>query len=270
MGVWEGRKVLVTGAGGFVGAWLAKELVGKGAKVSAFCLRKDEAKPLRMHGIAGKVARIEGDLTKSEDLAFLRSGDFDTCFHLAAQALVLDANRSPTRTFEVNITGTWNLLEACRNSKSIERVIVASSDKAYGEQPRLPYTEDMPLLGAGPYDASKACADILTRSYAKSYGLPATVTRCANIYGGGDPNLSRIVPGTIISVLRGDTPVIRSDGKLVRDYIYAGDAVAGYLALAEKTAGDGISGEAFNFGTGKPTTVLELFRQVMRACGSSA
>ena len=190
-----------------------------------------------------------------------------TCFHLAAQAIVVAANRSPLSTFESNIRGTWHLLEACRRTRMMRCVVVASSDKAYGRHDRLPYQEDYPLLGIHPYDASKACADILARSYFQTYGLPVSVTRCANLYGGGDLNFSRIVPDTIRAILNDRNPVIRSDGSPVRDYLYVEDAVQGYLALAGQQESANVAGEAFNFGSGRPVSVSELVSKLIALSG---
>ena len=212
---------------------------------------------------------MSGDLV---DLDFVRSAFDesrpDSCIHLAAQAIVGTANSSPLPTFASNVQGTWNLLEACRGCTSIERFVVASSDKAYGDQPVLPYTEEMPLAAVYPYDASKACADILARSYARTYGLPVAVTRMANIYGGGDRNASRIVPGTIVSALKGESPVVRSDGSPVRDYLYVEDAVAAYLALAERLPDPALAGEAFNFGANAPISVRELVELIIERVGT--
>ena len=270
VGFWLGRRVFITGASGFIAPWLAGELLSRGAEVTALLRPSDEGKTLKLRGILGRVRRVNGDVSQPSSFEALRSGDFDTCFHLAARSGVQDGHRFPVKAFEANVVGTLNFLEACRASKSTERVVVASSDKVYGEQPKMPCTEDMPLLGSGPYEASKACAEMLSHSYVRSYGLPINVTRCANTYGGGDLSLSRLVPGTIVSILRGETPVIRSDGKAERDYVYVTDTVAAYLSLAEKTGKGGICGEAFNFGSGKPVTVLGLFRLILRTMGSSA
>jgi CDP-glucose 4,6-dehydratase len=239
------RRALVTGAGGFVGSWLARALEERGVEVRRLSLE-------------------EGDLA-DPDVARAAVEGSDTVFHLAAQAIVGRANESPVPTFESNVRGTWNLLEACR-LEGVERVVVASSDKAYGDQEVLPYTEDLPLNGLYPYDASKACADILARSYARTYGLPVAVTRMANVYGGGDLNLSRIVPGSVRSILRGEDPVIRSDGTPLRDYLYVEDAVEAYLALADSLPAT--AGEAFNFGTNSPVRVLDLVRLLIEAAGS--
>jgi len=266
---WKKKNVLVTGADGFIGSWIAKAVLERGANV--LTITRDVKKPkisLDLLGIRDKMTLVQGDVT-DYDLVQRTMNEYsiDTCFHLAAQAIVGIANRSPVSTFDSNIKGTWVILEAIRNSKLIERVVVASSDKAYGEQKKLPYTEDMPLLGLHPYDASKACTDILSRCFAKTYGLPIAVTRCANVYGGADLHVDRIVPGTICSVLRGEVPVIRSDGTPQRDYIYIKDVVNAYLVLAENLNRKEVRGEAFNFGTGRPIAVLKLFKKIIKVCG---
>lgn len=265
---WENRNVFITGADGFIGAWLAKRLVEKKARV--FILIRDlkrEATYKLLH-LEEKVTQVQGDLTDYKTLErILNEYSVDSCFHLAAQALVQVANRSPLSTFDSNIKGTWNLLEACRNTKTIERVVVASSDKAYGVQKKLPYTEEMSLLGLYPYDASKACADIIARSYFVSFGLPVAVTRNANTYGGGDLNFSRIIPDAICCLLQGKTFIIRSDGTPERDYMYVEDAADGYISLAEQIEKKGVTGEAFNFGTGRPISVATLFKVIAKLCG---
>lgn len=272
-GFWRGRSVLVTGASGFVGSWLVNGLVARGARVVGLVHRHEgggeRPSNLTLLGLRERISVVEGDIA---DLAFLQRSlaehEIDSCFHLAAQALVGIAATSPIATFDVNICGTWNVLEACRVA-GVERIVVASTDKAYGEQPQLPYTEDLPLCGIYPYDASKACADILARSYAHTFGMPLGVSRMTNVYGGGDLNFSRVVPGTIRSILRGEEPVIRSDGTPVRDYLYVSDAVRAYLSLAEHLPGEGVSGEAFNFGTSSPVSVLELVGQIAAAAGAA-
>jgi len=268
MSFWKGKKVLVTGADGFIGSWVAKTLVEKGANVVTIVRDIKKENCLDIWNMRQKITVVHGDLV---DIAVvqrtLNEFEIDTVFHLAAQALVGSANKSPLSTFESNIKGTWNILEACRLLGSVKRIVMASSDKAYGQQKKLPYTEDSPLLGYYPYDASKACADILSTSYFKTYGLPIAITRNANTYGPGDLNYSRIVPDVVSSVLRGDVPVIRSDGTLQRDYMYIKDAVNAYLALAENMDRKEIVGQAFNFGAETPISVLELFRKIIRMMG---
>jgi CDP-glucose 4,6-dehydratase len=266
--IWKDRNVFITGANGLVGSWLTKELVKRGAN-AVVLIRDFIPKYNLLNDVYNDLgAVVNGSIT---DLPLveriLNEYEIDCCFHLAAQTIVGIANRSPLSTFESNIKGTWNILEAARTSKLIKRVIVASSDKAYGEQKTLPYTEDMCLMANHPYDASKACTDILARSYFNAYGLPVAVTRCANIYGGGDLNFSRIIPDTIRSILHGTPPVIRSDGSPVREYMYVKDAVAAYLTLAKLIDKKDVAGEAFNFGAGNPITVLELVMEILRVSG---
>lgn len=266
---WHGRSVLVTGAGGFVGSWLTHALVERDANVTVILRDQPKISNFELLGLASRVNIVRGSIAEYQLVErTLNEYEVDTCFHLAAQAMVGVANRSPLSTFESNIKGTWTFLEACRMSKLIERVVVASSDKAYGSQPRLPYTEDMPLLGSNPYDASKVCADVLARSYHYTYHLPLAVARCANIYGGGDLNFSRLIPGAIRSALLHEPPVIRSDGTPVRDYLYVDDAVAAYLTLAEQVERQDVCGRAFNFGMNAPVSVLEVVRQILDACGT--
>jgi CDP-glucose 4,6-dehydratase len=265
---WRDRRVLVTGAAGFVGSHLARALVGHGAQVIAIVLEGPIPPELDELSAAGTASLFTGSVA---DLALatraIQEGGATDIFHLAAQAVVGEANRAPVATFEANIAGTWCVLEAARKSPAVERVVVASSDKAYGTQPRLPYDETMPLLGLNPYDASKACADILARSYAEMFGAPVAVSRCANIYGPGDRNYSRLIPGTIRSALAGERPIVRSDGTPVRDYIYIDDAVTAYLALGARAGDAGVRGQAFNFGANDPIAVLDLTERVLAACG---
>ena len=266
-GFWRGKSVLVTGAGGFVGSWLAHALVERGATVTAILRDEPRLSNFDLLGLGERVNVVRGSITDAATVErALNEYEVDSCFHLAAQAIVGAANRSPVSTFESNIRGTWTVLEACRTARLVERVVVASSDKAYGSQPQLPYTEEMPLLGANPYDASKVCAEVLVRSYRETFGLPVTVARCANIYGGGDLNFSRLVPGTIRSVLLGERPVVRSDGSPVRDYIHIDDAVAAYLSLAEQLGRPAVVGEAFNFGGGEPISVRDILGRILDAC----
>jgi CDP-glucose 4,6-dehydratase len=270
MSNWSGRNVFITGANGFVGSWLARELVEQGATVVALVRDLTPRAGLALHpGLAERLTQVRGDLL---DFALiqrvLNEFDVDTVFHLAAQAIVAVANRSPLSTFETNIRGTWHVLEAARLTPTVKRVVVASSDKAYGDQPVLPYTEEQPLAGIHPYDASKVCTDILARGYGKSYGLPVAITRCGNIYGGGDLNWSRLIPETMRAVIEERSPVLRSDGTLVRDYFYVRDCVASYLTLGEQIADrPDLYGEAFNFGTGQPLSVLELVEAIIRVAG---
>lgn len=269
MSAWKGRSVLVTGATGLLGSAMTAELIRLGADV--VCLVRDwvPGSELVRSGDLARSRVVRGDLTDLEVvLRALNEHEVDTVFHLGAQTIVGTASRSPLSTFESNVRGTWLLLEACRLlAPRIERVVVASSDKAYGAQAKLPYTEETPLAGRFPYDVSKSCTDLISLSYHHSYGVPVAITRCGNLYGGGDLNWSRLVPGTIRSALRGERPVVRSDGTYVRDYFYVKDAVGAYLLLAERMAGDGLAGRAFNFGNETPVTVLELVDRVLAATG---
>ena len=265
---WKNKNVFITGADGFIGGWLAKKLVEKEANVILLVRDIKKQSVYKLFNLEEKVTQVQGDLVNYSLLErILNEYSVDCCFHLAAQALVQIANRSPLSTFESNIKGTWELLEACRNTKSIEIVIVASSDKAYGVQQKLPYNEESPLLGIYPYDVSKACADILSRSYFVSYGLTVAVTRNANTYGGGDLNFSRIIPDAIRCILLEKEFVIRSDGTPERDFMYVEDPVSGYIALAENIEREDVRGEAFNFGTGKPVNVINLFNKIAQLCG---
>jgi CDP-glucose 4,6-dehydratase len=259
---WRGRTVLVTGIGGFVGSGLAESLVHKGANVVGIVRDSPGARLLEHREILDRIDIVRGSITDN-GLAERAINEYavDTVFHLAAQAIVTVANANPLSTFESNIAGTWQVLEGARRAPSVTRVVVASSDKAYGNQPVLPYTEDTSLAGLYPYDASKVCTDVLARCYATSFGLPVAVVRCANIYGPGDLNWNRLIPGTIRSVLEGTDPLIRSDGTLQRDYLYLGDAVDGYLDVAEHLPDAG--GEAFNFGTEQPVSVLEVVQRIV-------
>lgn len=261
---WADRRVLVTGATGMVGSWLVKELLARGARVVGLVRDADPRSELYRSGDVERISVVNGRL---EDLRTVERAvnehAVDTVFHLGAQTIVGAAHRDPLATFESNVRGTYNLLEACRRLDGlVDRVVVASSDKAYGTQADLPYTEDSPLEATRPYEVSKACADLLTRSYHEAYGLPVTVARCGNVYGGGDLNWSRIVPGTIRSLLRGERPVIRSDGTYVRDYIYVEDVVDAYLDLADGLDDGEVRGEAFNFSTEEPLSVLEMVDRI--------
>ncbi len=257
---WEGRRVLVTGATGMVGSWLVKDLLERGAYVVALVRDPDPQSELYRSDDIRRVTVVSGRL---EDFwaveRAVNEHEVETVFHLGAQTIVGTAHRFPLPTFEANIRGTYNLLEACRlHSELVKKVVIASSDKAYGEQPELPYVEDMPLQGRHPYEVSKSCADLLAQSYHHTYNLPVAIARCGNIFGGGDLNWSRIVPGTIRSFLLGERPLIRSDGTFVRDYIYVRDVARAYLSLAEALENRAIWGQSFNFGPNMPLTVMEL------------
>jgi len=262
---WTNRNVFVTGATGFLGPWLVKELKNSGANVTA--LERDfiPNSNFYLFGLDKRVNLIKGDLTDYQLLLrCLNEFEIDTVIHLGAQAIVSIANHNPLSTFESNIRGTWNLLEAVRNSKSISRVVVASSDKAYGTHKILPYTEDMQLQGKYPYDASKVCVDILAQSYISTYNLPIVITRCGNFYGGGDLNFNRLVPGTIKSVIEDQIPIIRSDGLFIRDYIYVADAVSAYMTCAEKADLPNVRGQAFNFSTEKYHSVIDVVNLILK------
>jgi CDP-glucose 4,6-dehydratase len=257
---WRDRSVFVTGGTGLLGSWLVAQLMDAGANL--VCLVRDwvpQSELVRNRRIE-QVNAVRGDIG-DRDLLERALGEYEVevVFHLAAQTIVGIANRNPVSTFATNIGGTWNLLEACRRSPKVQSIVVASSDKAYGEQEYLPYNETMPLEGRHPYDVSKSCADLLAQTYAVSYNLPVAITRCGNFYGGGDLNWNRVVPGTIRSVLRGERPVIRSDGQFVRDYFYIEDGAAAYMLLAERLASDpALRRQAFNFSNESQISVLEM------------
>ena len=265
MGFWQNRNVFVTGASGLLGSWMVEELIKEGASVT--CLLRDwvPGSKLISSGTASRANIVHGQLEDYDLLVrIINEYEIDSVFHLAAQTIVGTASRSAISTFDSNIRGTWNLLEACRVCpKLIERIVFASSDKAYGSHDNLPYTEDMALQGRFPYDVSKSCADLIAQSYFHSYGMPIAITRCVNLFGGGDLSFNRLVPGTIASALRNERPVIRSNGKFVRDYFYVLNAVEGYMKLAEQMPDDSINGQAFNFGYGEPLTVVELVDEIL-------
>lgn len=263
---WRDRSVFVTGGTGLLGSCLVKRLFEAGASV--VCLVRDwvPQSELVRSGLVEQVNTVRGDIN-DRDLIERILGEYEVevVFHLAAQTIVGIANRNPISTFSANIEGTWNVLEGCRRFPKVLSVVVASSDKAYGEQPNLPYNESMPLEGRHPYDVSKSCADLISQSYAASYNLPVAVTRCGNFYGGGDLNWNRVVPGTIRSVIRGERPVVRSDGSFVRDYFYIEDGAAAYMLLAERLASNSsLRGQAFNFSNESQISVLELVDLVLR------
>lgn len=267
---WQDRRVLVTGLTGLVGGWTTKALLARGAHVVGLVRDSVPGSEFARENLPARVDVVHG---RVEDLPLLErvlvEYEIQTVFHLAAQTIVGAANRGPLSTFESNIKGTWNLLEAARRSGLNPMLVVASSDKAYGEQASLPYTESTPLDARHPYDVSKACADMLCMTYHKSYGLPVCVTRCGNFFGGGDLNWNRIVPGVIRAVLREERPVIRSDGSYLRDYFYVKDGAAAYLHLAERmVSSPDLLGEAFNFSTENPLTVLELVARILKVMNS--
>ncbi len=267
---WNNRNIFVTGATGLLGPWLIQDLVNQGANV--FALVRDRIPDSRFFSpdISKDVNIVYGDL---DDLPLLQrvlnEFDIEAIFHLGAQAIVGIANRSPISTFKSNIEGTWNLLEACRLSPWVKKIVVASSDKAYGPQEKLPYTEQTPLQGKYPYDVSKSCTDLIAQSYFHTYKVPVCVTRCGNFFGGGDLHFNRIIPGTIKTILAGQAPVIRSNGLFIRDYIYVKDVADAYLTLAEKMDDQKIIGECFNFSTDKPYNVIQIVDEIIKLMGAT-
>jgi CDP-glucose 4,6-dehydratase len=269
-GFWRERRVFVTGATGIVGSCLVRELLGQGAQVAVLVRDADPQSELLRSGDLNRCTVFNGsmeDLWTLERAISLHEAEY--VFHLAAQTIVGVAHRNPFTTFETNVRGTYNLLEACRIHGSVVRgVIVASSDKAYGEVETLPYVETMPLQGKHPYEVSKSCTDLIATSYCHSYGVPVTIARCGNIYGGGDLNWSRIVPGTIRAYLRGERPTLRSDGTFRRDYIYVKDVARAYMLLGERGHEPAVKGQAFNFSDESPLTVLDIVGAIRRLMGS--
>lgn len=265
---WRGRSVLVTGSCGFLGRWMVKELRERGAFVVGL-MRDLPGGPLAsFHKNAEPDFIVRGQLEDYECLLrALNEYEVETVLHLAAQPIVGIAYRNPRSTFEANIRGTWNLLEACREVSSVKRIVIASSDKAYGNAERLPYDESMPLMGRHPYDVSKSCADMIAQTYHETYRLPVCITRAANFYGGGDLNFSRIIPGTIRSVLNGERPVLRSDGTMIRDYIYVRDVVGAYLLLAEAMDDKKFWGQAYNFSLESQLSVLDVTNKILEVMG---
>ena len=268
MSYWKNKNVFITGITGLVGSHLGEQLVLQGANVIG--LVRDYVPKSRVYSskIIDKINIVNGFL---EDYDLLERAmneyEIDVVFHLAAQTIVGIANRNPLSTFETNIKGTWNLLEACRRNPIVKKVVIASSDKAYGDQEKLPYDETTPLQGTHPYDVSKSCTDLISYTYFNTYKLPVCITRCGNFYGPGDLNFNRIVPGTIRSILNNETPIIRSDGTFIRDYFYVKDGAFAYMYLAEKMDNPKIHGEAFNFSNELQITVLELTLKVLRLMG---
>lgn len=270
MSFWRNRSVFVTGCTGLLGGWLVGDLLNAGAQVTG--LVRDwvpASRALSAPELRDRLNLVRGEVEELYTLErALNEYEVETVFHLAAQTIVGTANRNPLSTFETNIRGTWNLLEACRRTPTVKRIVVASSDKAYGDQEMLPYSEETPLQGAHPYDVSKSCTDLISHSYYKTYGLPVCITRCGNFYGGGDLNFNRIIPGTIRSLLQGERPVIRSDGHSIRDYFYVKDGAQAYLHLAQMMDDPALHGEAFNFSNEIQVTVLELVALIRELMGS--
>lgn len=265
---WKGRNVLVTGANGFLGSWVSKRLVEEGAHVICFIRDTLPRSFLNLSGTVDHVVIAFGTLEDyfSVERVF-NEFEADFCFHLAAQAIVGAAERFPLSTYDSNIRGTWNVLEAARRNSRVQGLVLASSDKVYGSKEKLPYTEQDSLGGLNPYDVSKVCADLLAQSYFHTYRVPVGIARCGNFYGPGDLNFSRVVPETIRYLIRDESPVIRSDGTYLRDYFYVEDAAEAFLTLGENLSKDGIKGQAFNFGTEKPTPVIDVVNQLIELSG---
>ncbi|MEI6514055.1 MAG: NAD-dependent epimerase/dehydratase family protein [bacterium] len=267
MSFWKDKSVLVTGATGLVGSWLVHELLKQGSNVTALVLDNDPASELCRSGDIDRISVVNGNLSSYHDVArSMYTNECTEVFYLGAQTIVGTALLDPISTFESNIQVTWNVLEAVRQSEGmVKAVVVASSDKAYGSSRNLPYLEDHPLHGDGPYDVSKSCTDLLAQSYGNTYGLPVTVARCGNIYGGGDLNWSRIVPGTIRDLVLKKQPVLRSDGTFIRDYVHVDDVISGYMKLAEVSQEKKLNGEAFNFSRNEPLSVKALYEFICQA-----
>ena len=266
---WSDKRVLVTGASGMVGSWLTRWLSESGAYTVAFIADTDPQSELIRSGIINKINVINGRLENYDDIErAINNHEVDSIFHLGAQPIVGAADRAPRHTFESNIQGTWNLLDACRTlTPLVKRIVVASSDKAYGTQSVLPYTEDMSMNGDHPYEVSKSCTDLISTTYAHTYGTPVTIARCGNIYGGGDLNWNRIIPGTFRALLRGEQPILRSDGTFIRDYLHVDDVVSAYLALGENSDKPEFAGHGFNFSDESPLTVMQIFSAICEAAG---
>lgn len=263
------RPVFVTGGTGLVGGALVRRLLEAGADV--VCLVRDwvPQSELVRAGQLERVRVVRGDV-RDQALLERALGEYevDTVIHLAAQSIVSIANRNPISTLETNILGTWALLEACRRTPTVKQVVVASSDKAYGPQPVLPYTEDTPLSGQFPYDVSKSCSDLVAQMYHRTFGVPVCITRCGNFFGPGDLNWNRLIPGTMRSVLLGQRPLIRSDGEFVRDYVFVEDGAEAYLQVAEALASRReLAGQAFNFSNEEPRSVKQVVGRILAIAG---
>jgi CDP-glucose 4,6-dehydratase len=267
---WKDRPVLVTGATGLLGSWLVAALEGRGARTVMLVRDHVPDALVFTSGAAAGCVHVSGDVRDGQTVErVLAEYEIDAVFHLAARTIVEHAYRDPIGTFRSNVEGTWELLDACRRSGIARRIVVASSDKAYGSQAHLPYREDQALAGRHPYDVSKSCTDLIAQAYGASYGLPVVVTRCGNLFGGGDLNYNRLIPGTIRFALFGERPVLRSDGTPLRDWLYVEDAVDAYLTVAARAEEAGVRGEAFNFATANPMNALEVTRRVLEACRRS-
>lgn len=267
---WENRNVFVTGGTGFLGSWMMRELKELGANTVSLVRDNNSGKKDLLIGDVEPDFTVYGALENYDVLLrALNEYEIDSVFHLGAQPIVGVANRNPLSTFEANIRGSYNMLEACRQVSTVKRVMVASSDKAYGEQPVLPYDENMPLQGMHPYDVSKSCTDLLSQTYHNTYKTPVCITRCGNFFGGGDLNFNRIVPGTIRSALNNESPIIRSDGSFIRDYVYVKDIVKFYLVLAEAMENPEIHGHAFNYSAEIQVNVLELTNKILALAGKT-
>lgn len=265
---WKNTPVFVTGCTGLLGSWMCKELINRHTSVVGLIRDWVPESALINERYIDKINIVRGDVADFYTVErVMNEYEVDTVFHLAAQTIVEIANRNPLSTFETNIKGTWNVLEASRRAPTVKKIIIASSDKAYGDQPVLPYHENTPLQGSHPYDVSKSCADLIAKTYHTTYGTPVCITRCGNFYGGGDLNFNRLVPGTIRALVNDEQPVIRSDGSYIRDYFYIEDAVHAYLHLAEKMDDANIHGEAFNFSNELQITVLELVKKIISLMG---
>jgi CDP-glucose 4,6-dehydratase len=266
MSFWQNRNVFITGCTGFLGWWLTDELVKQGANVVGLVRDLVPQAPFYLEGLDKKITVVHGSLEDYDTIErAINEHHIDTVFHLGAQAIVGVANRNPMSTFEANIKGTWVLLEACRRNSLVTRVVIASSDKAYGDHDILPYDETFALQGSHPYDVSKSCADLIASTYHNTYGTPVCITRCGNLFGPGDLHYDRIVPGTMRDIALNRRPIIRSDGSPKRDYVFVKDIAAAYMTLAEHMEDKSIHGKAYNFGTGEPLSVLEFIRLILKA-----
>ncbi|MFH2068779.1 MAG: GDP-mannose 4,6-dehydratase [Candidatus Omnitrophota bacterium] len=268
---WKNRKVLVTGYEGFLGSHLTKTLIDAGAKIIGLDIKIRRKETILVKQDFAKITIIKGNVVNYKLICdILKRHKISIIFHLAAEAIVGRSQKNPLKTFETNIKGTWNILESSRRAKSIEAIVIASSDKAYGSHKKLPYREDAPLIANHPYDVSKSCADLLTNTYFHTYGLPVAITRCGNIYGPGDFNFSRLIPDAMRSLVINKTLMIRSDGTFVRDYVYVDDIITGYIKIAELMKKNSLSGEAFNLSNEKPITVIKLLKEInkLNLCGN--